>query len=877
MKKNIKALILVLCITLAANVVVSVFAAQPPIVTDTYWHGTIGQPRRVDPARAYDTASGELIFNVYEPLIRFKGESVSEFEPCLADSYTVSPDGLTWTFHIRENVKWHPWVDRNGVVHTGDLLTPLDVEYSFERGLVLDQYGSPMWMLYLPLLGEHNSDAWDLDENGKIEGAEEAALAAAIDNAITRDDAARTVTLHLNFPFPQTAFKQILAQTWGSIVHFEFCRDYGNWPGPDKTFEQRWDPGWAHFRRYPTNSYSPLDQKVPEAGSFPANRPAPPVMCGTGPYKFRYWDKSTLEWAADRFTDYWGGFPTQGRGPYIEHVYVKGIAEWSTRKMMFLAGEFDSCVVPRLNMFELLQAPDPTAEPLPGIVTIKDLPTLASDVIFFTCNINPDSPYVGTGKFPDGIPLDFFANTHVRKAFAYALDFDTVLKEGWYNEGIQPATWWVKGLAPDYEDKTIEKYALDLSKVEAELKAAMFTQGGVTKSLWEWGFTLTMLYNLGNDQRRLANALMIDAIQSLNAKRSGLPPFRIINLGIDWPVFLDAMEAMTMPVYQIGWLADFADADNWARPFMHSLGDYAYFQALDTDPNWDAAHVDELVERGITTPDGPEREAIYKELQRIYHDLVPSLPVVQPLGRRWQRDWVQGYYYNILGQGSLGNYFYIYWKAVAAAPKPVDVSAVGSITPVGGSIIKVTPRLARMKTLSIDFTVHRVDTNTEVPIITVFLALNRTGTDGKSVIIPETVEETMEQAHLRTLRVGESVTVHFTWNETAAAGVTAVMPPDNYTISGVVVILSSFAYDSDMSNNFVVAEGGPVIVVTLSADIDENGKVNIADVFAMAKAFGTTPEHRRWNPYADLNGDNKVNIGDVFIIAKQFGKTLEDP
>jgi peptide/nickel transport system substrate-binding protein len=743
--------------------------------------------------------------------------------------------------------------------------------------MVLDQVGSPQWMLYLPLTGEHSSDAWDLDENGKIEGAEEAALGAVIDNAITRDDAARTVTLHLNFAFPQTAFKQILAQTWGSIVHFEFAQDYGNWPGPDKTFEQRWAPGWVHFRRYPSNSYSPLDKQVDEAGSFPANRLKPPVMCGTGPYKFRYWDKTTLEWAADRFLDYWGGFPTEGRGPYIEHVYVKGIAEWSTRKMMFLAGEFDSCAVPRLNMLELLQTPDPTADPLAGIVTIKDLPALTNDVIFFVCKISSESPYVGTGKFPDGIPLDFFANTHVRKAFAYALNFTTNLKEGWYNEAIQPATWWVKGLAPDYENKVIEKYALDLSKVEAELKAAMFTQDGVTKSLWEWGFTLTMLYNLGNDQRRLANSLMIDAIQSLNAKRSGLPPFRITNLGIDWPIYLDAMEAMTMPVYQIGWLADFADADNWARPFMHSLGDFATFQALDTDPNWNATHVDELIEKGIKTPDGPERNATYQELQTIYHDLVPSLPVVQPLGRRWQRDWVQGYYYNILGQGSLGNYFYIYWKAAAAAPKPVDINALGSITAVGGTKIKVTPRLTRMKTLEMDLTVHRTDTNTEVPIVTVFLALNRTNSKGVSVIIPETVEETREQAHLKTLRVGESITVHFVWNETAAAGVSTVMPPDNYTISGVVIVFSSFAYDSDASNNLVVSAGGPVIVVTLTGDIDESGKVDIRDIATAAKAFGTDPTSPRWNPYADVNGDNKIDIRDIASIAKQFGKTLEDP
>ena len=678
--------------TLSVNIV---FAAQPPIDTTTYWVGTIGQPRRVDPARAYDTASGELIFNVYEPLIRFNETKVlrtdvdtpyyytaiDSFEPCLADRYTISADGLTWAFHIREGVKFQDWVDRNGIVHSGDLLTPEDVEYSFERGLVQDQYGSPMWMIYLPLTGEHNSDVWDLDEDGNLNATEEAAAAALLQNVITRDDAARTVTFHLNFAFPKIAFLQILAQTWGCIGNKKMCVDYGCWPGT-------WGAGWSHWRRYPSNSYGPLDMQVDEAGAFPANRPKPPVMCGTGPYKFTYWNKATLEWRADRFAAYWRGWPAAGNPAYLETIIVRGVPEWSTRKMMFLSGDYDSVAVPRANMFELLTTDDPTSDPLPGITCFRDIePTLTEDNIFFTFNISEGSLYMGTGKFPGGIPLNFFANTNVRQAFAYSLDFDTLISDAWFGEAIQPASWWVKGLAPDYEDYTIVKYSLNLDKVEELLKAANFTQDGVTKSVWDWGFTFTMLYNLGNDQRKIANELMISAIQSLNAKRSGLPPFKITNLGLDWPVYLDALEAETMPVFQIGWLADFADADNWARPYMYSLGDFSYYQHVEADPNYNVTHIDSLIDEGIRTPDGPEREAIYKELQRLYHDLAPSLPTVQALGRRWQRYWVQGWYYNALYPGM---YFYHMWKGYTLSPPPPSVSASilnGMSVPISGSFI----------------------------------------------------------------------------------------------------------------------------------------------------------------------------------------------
>jgi len=54
------------------------------------------------------------------------------------------------------------------------------------------------------------------------------------------------------------------------------------------------------------------------------------------------------------------------------------------------------------------------------------------------------------------------------------------------------------------------------------------------------------------------------------------------------------------------------------------------------------------------------------------------------------------------------------------------------------------------------------------------------------------------------------------------------------------------------------------------ADVNEDGQVQIADIGAMAKAFGAVA-HPRWNQLADLNNDRQVNIIDIFIIAKNYG------
>jgi len=829
-----------------------VFAAQPPIDTTTFYEGTIGQPRRVDPARAYDTASGELIFNVYEPLVFFldkpfmpettayvppeKYANLSLYEPRLATALpTISADGLEWTFTISTGVKWHPWTAANGTVITGQLLTAEDVEYTFERAFVQDQIGSPMWMFTMPMF----EYMWATYDGGYTE-ADEIALGQLFENSVTRSG--NTVTFHFAQAWPKTAMMQIFSQTWGCIVNKAWCIEHGCWDG---SFAAGW---WAAFHAKPSNSYSPLDSFYAAKSKYTAGSSVP-AMCGTGPYKFNYWNKATLEWRIDKFDDYWGGWA----GTHLDTIICKGVAEWSTRKMQFLAGEFDFCAVPRANMWDLLDPADPTGyTPIAGIKLYYGQGALSNDVIFPVLEVADDSPYMS--KIPAGgdAAPDLFGNPHMRAALAYSLDWELYLRDAWFNEAVQPATWWVTGLAPNYEDPSITKFALDLDRVEAELKAAVFDG----KSVWDTGFSTYILYNLGNDQRKIAAELIRDTIVSLNAKRTGKPPIDITVVGLDWPVFLDYEEQFWMPVFFVGWLADFADADNFARPYMHSGGDFAYYQ------KYNNPHVDELINTGITTPDGPERQAIYYELQQIYHNDVVSIPLIQALGRTWLRDWTRGYYYNQLYPGI---FFYDRYKEVGAAVQPIDIDITNSIQAVGGAKLKRTPNGAKMTTLPVSVSISRTDSNTAVAAVFVIIALNRTSTNpGSSKIIygaDAFAILTLASPHFEEVLV---------WNETGAECPAA----GNYTISGVVNVISNFAYDSDISNNLIVSAGGPVEVTVLTADVNNDGKVNILDIFMAATAFGATPDSSRWNPVVDLNGDSFINILDIFQIARNFGKAL---
>jgi peptide/nickel transport system substrate-binding protein len=82
---------------------------------------------------------------------------------------------------------------------------------------------------------------------------------------------------------------------------------------------------------------------------------------------------------------------------------------------------------------------------------------------------------------------------------------------------------------------------------------------------------------------------------------------------------------------------------------MHSTGAFAAWQ------KYSNPHVNELIEKGITEIDPSKRKEIYYELQKIYYEDVPSFVLVQALGRHWERDWIQGWYYNPIHPGT---YFY---------------------------------------------------------------------------------------------------------------------------------------------------------------------------------------------------------------------------
>ncbi|MCU1683667.1 MAG: peptide transporter substrate-binding protein [Amycolatopsis sp.] len=68
--------------------------------------GAAGAPKLFDPIFNDEGETDRITRQVFDTLIAFK-EGTTELTPGLAEKWTASPDGKTWTFDLRKNVKFH--------------------------------------------------------------------------------------------------------------------------------------------------------------------------------------------------------------------------------------------------------------------------------------------------------------------------------------------------------------------------------------------------------------------------------------------------------------------------------------------------------------------------------------------------------------------------------------------------------------------------------------------------------------------------------------------------------------------------------------------------------------------------------------------------
>jgi peptide/nickel transport system substrate-binding protein len=594
----------------------------------TYVVADPGDPETLDPHWTYETSGSAIQNNVYEGLVWFERERTDSFVPMLATDWEATEGGKVWTFNIREGVTFHE----------GGTLEPHDVAYSMWRALLQDRIDGPHWMTHEMFFGTYHmaSNVGDGEYHDLSEATPEELVEACelIKSAVVADDEAGTVTYNLISPAPW--FLAVMSNSFaGAVVDMEWMTEHGDWDSSCDT--------WVEFN----------DPSAEDTILFD-------FMNGTGPYKLDHWTQGE-EIVLVRNEDYWRADddPMWEGGPSglasIERVVILNVNEWGTRLAMFEAGDADYAFTPALYNSQV--------EPFYGVVECGDPnhrscvePAEDGWIHAYVGNARPamDAPlfnqmltseggnvFQGSGELDgNGIPDDFFQDIHIRKAFSYCFDYETVIEEALAGEGTQ-AQGPILAEMLGYRDDGL-MYSYDPDKCIEEFQAS---ESGV----WDTGFYMQIAYNTGNDRRRLASEVLKAGIEAVN------PNFQIQVVGMPWPVLLNTRRAGKLPIYVGGWLEDFHDPHNWVHPYLHSHG--AYGRVLNLTEEL-AAEIDGLIAEAAASADPEVRRPIYEEIQLRAQEEALAIWAYQQMVRYHFSPWIEGWYFN--PAYTMGAYAYIY-------------------------------------------------------------------------------------------------------------------------------------------------------------------------------------------------------------------------
>ncbi len=238
-------------------------------------------PVVLDGSLVSDGESLRVIDQIFEGLVSLKPGS-TEIEPALAESWDASPDGKTWTFHLRSGVKFHDGTDFDAAA----VCFNFDRWYNF-KGSFQNSSASYYWQT---VFGGFK----------KNEPANSGLGGSLFQSCAAQDD--KTAIIKLTKP--SASFLGALSLSSFAIASPKALQDYGA------------DQGKVD-----------ADGIFHPTGTFGTEHPV-----GTGPFKFDSWtrgDKLTLV----RNDDYWGD------KAHIEKLIFRPIADNAARLQALQAGE----------------------------------------------------------------------------------------------------------------------------------------------------------------------------------------------------------------------------------------------------------------------------------------------------------------------------------------------------------------------------------------------------------------------------------------------------------------------------------------------------------------------------------------------------------
>lgn len=477
----------------------------------------------LDPQVAYESASVETVHELYSNLVTYANGDTTQVVPMLAQSWEMSPDGLTWTFHLKQGIKFA----------SGNEVTANDVVYSFERAVGISNSPS-QWLV--TQLGINSSN---VDQQVK-----------ALDKY--------TVQITLPAPFAPGAFLAIMAYPTTSVVDSQVVKQHVQ----NNDFGSAW-----------LNDHS----------------------AGSGPYILEKWDRSS-QIVMTANPNY-----NLGPAPAMKRVILQNVAENTTQYDMLQKGDAD--VATELSPQQI--------QNLKGNSNFQIVQTPSLSLTYLGLDVK-------------NVPA--FAKPEVREAIKWAIDYNGIINNLLNNNALL-----VQGVIPKgmygYDPDT--PFHQDIAKAKQLLAQAGYANG----------FTVELL---------VSNSAMAEGVQASDyaAKiKNDLAQIGItVNIKqVQSSELYKTYRAQQAQMVLANWGADYPDPDDFAKP----LCDYSQ-KSLAWRLNWNDPEIGQLAEHAGTLPNGPDREAAYKQINDLMMQRSPFVILDQPMTLLAMSSKVHNVYYNPL-------------------------------------------------------------------------------------------------------------------------------------------------------------------------------------------------------------------------------------
>lgn len=198
----------------------------------------LGNPQTLDPALAVDAESLAVLRSLFPSLTAFNHQE-GQVSPHLAASWEVSPRGLVYTFHLRDDLYWVRYNSTTGTVEKARPVTAYDVEYGIRRA-VMPEY-TPQWRVY-------NSFIYVIYNASSISGTDLETQTYDIEELGVYALDESTLRIELGYAVP---YFPVIASSWAtSPLPAEVVEEFGEqWTAPDHILTcgpyalKEWKPG----------------------------------------------------------------------------------------------------------------------------------------------------------------------------------------------------------------------------------------------------------------------------------------------------------------------------------------------------------------------------------------------------------------------------------------------------------------------------------------------------------------------------------------------------------------------------------------------------------------------------------------------------------